>query len=553
MSVHPINNNNGVSNMHPLNTHQILTNDNFYSHINDPNFFSIATHNVRSCVSNIKMNQIEQFFTTYNLDILGLSETHLNTTQALYRSKNFHNKPYKFIFSSNNPKNNYQGVGFIIRSYLQEHIFFQEFLFDRIAYIDMQFKNKTKLRIIQIYLPANTTDKDQLDLRTTLENTIIKLIIKAQSKAYHVILMGDFNINFYKIQAKHNSTKRNRTCRSFIDKLLNLNFIHTASLLSDKCKKLPHTFTSTKKTHTHIDYIFTSPSLSHDLTSFKIFDPSSTIYESDHLPLHITIYKNNIFHNSSNAYRKQHKITRQSFNFDKTARLHWALFSDKLDKLIKDSSQYRNCIVTDLSFSQTALNKVWEFFVQSITCAANKHIPKYTSTLKHKPLYCFDNSAIYKQIKKIYRTYYKIKLSFDKNDTPSSLSIPFFISLEEHSNILKIANEHHISSASLDSIYYQRNLLNYFQELKASIIKPLECKLKIVSKKENNERIKEFITKRMDNFKDAPSKMIDSCLERSRQTIVLDRLLINEPNNDPFLELDPCRIKEATTKHFQIT
>src|SRR5215216_4746293 len=131
MSIYHTNNNNGIRQVHLNNNEKILTNDSFYSHFNDSNFFFFTTQNIRSCISNEKMSQIEQFFTTYNLDILGLSETHLNSAQTFYQSKNFHNKPYKFIFSSENPQINYQGVGFIIRSYLHDHIFFQKFILDR--------------------------------------------------------------------------------------------------------------------------------------------------------------------------------------------------------------------------------------------------------------------------------------------------------------------------------------------------------------------------------------------------------------------------------------
>src|SRR5215216_2932544 len=45
--------------------------------------------------------------------------------------------------------------------------------------------------------------------------------------------------------------------------------------------------------------------------------------------------------------------------------------------------------------------------------------------------------------------------------------------------------------------------------------------------------------------------MIDSCLERPKQTIVLDRILVKEPNKDPYLELDPTLIKKNTALHFQ--
>ena len=134
---------------------------------------------------------------------------------------------------------------------------------------------------------------------------------------------------------------------------------------------------------------------------------------------------------------------------------------------------------------------------------------------------------------------------------PTLSSFPFIISSEEHKSVLIIATEYKILLALLDSFFYQRDLYSYFNDLKTSFIKPLECKLKIIFKQENNDRIKAFISQRVDNVKDAPSKMIDSCLERSRKTIILDRILINKPNSDPYLELDPKKLKKATALHFQ--
>ncbi|CAI2194777.1 7844_t:CDS:1, partial [Funneliformis geosporum] len=110
---------------------------------------------------------------------------------------------------------------------------------------------------------------------------------------------------------------------------------------------------------------------------------------------------------------------------------------------------------------------------------------------------------------------------------------------------------HKISSASIDSLFYQNDLHSYLINLKAFIIKPLESKLKIVSKQENTDRIKAFISQRADNYKDAPSKMIDSYLEKSRNTIVLDKILINKPNQNSYIELDQNKLKKATTLHFQ--
>src|SRR5215216_3879861 len=203
MIVQPTNNTNDVQ-KHQFNKSS-FTNDNFQTQCNNPKFFSFATLNVRSCTTDIKLTQIEQFFTNYNMDVLGLSETHFNKSQAFYYSRNLQSKPYRFLFSSNNPSQNCQGVGFIIRNYLFDHIFFYEFFFDRIAYIDLQFKNKTKLRIFQIYLPANHSDKAQIVLRKQIKAKLTELVLNAQRKSFYIIIMGDFNIDIY--NTSNNMTK----------------------------------------------------------------------------------------------------------------------------------------------------------------------------------------------------------------------------------------------------------------------------------------------------------------------------------------------------------
>jgi acetyltransferase-like isoleucine patch superfamily enzyme len=42
------------------------------------------------------------------------------------------------------------------------------------------------------------------------------------------------------------------------------------------------------------------------------------LYSTDHYPLLISFYKNNFFNQLSNAYFKQHKITKKNFLFNKT-------------------------------------------------------------------------------------------------------------------------------------------------------------------------------------------------------------------------------------------
>ncbi|CAI2201487.1 11109_t:CDS:1, partial [Funneliformis geosporum] len=44
------------------------------------------------------------------------------------------------------------------------------------------------------------------------------------------------------------------------------------------------------------------------------------------------------------------------------------------------------------------------------------------------------------------------------------------------------------------------------------------------------------------NFTDNLSAMIDSCLERRKTSIILDRVLVKDEQNQPYLELDPSNV-----------
>src|SRR5215216_2275358 len=64
--------------------------------------------------------------------------------------------------------------------------------------------------------------------------------------------------------------------------------------------------------------------------------------------------------------------------------------------------------------------------------------------------------------------------------------------------------------------------------------------------------IKQLVDKRCDDLLNNTSAMIDSILNRKKNTIVLDRLLINDPTTgSKRFTVDPDEIKESTRHHFQ--
>ncbi|CAI2200085.1 8937_t:CDS:1, partial [Funneliformis geosporum] len=45
--------------------------------------------------------------------------------------------------------------------------------------------------------------------------------------------------------------------------------------------------------------------------------------------------------------------------------------------------------------------------------------------------------------------------------------------------------------------------------------------------------------------------MIDSCLERRKTSIILDKVLVNDKQNQPYLELNPSNVLSYTSDYFQ--
>src|SRR5215216_6208568 len=113
------------------------------------------------------------------------------------------------------------------------------------------------------------------------------LLVQSRRNNFHVILMGDFNIDI----SRNYNAKSKKILQSFLHSIINLGFLHTISPFTSS---FPATYISTSNSFSsHIDYIFISSSLTYDLVSFDILNNLSFLYSSDCLSLLISLYKNN--------------------------------------------------------------------------------------------------------------------------------------------------------------------------------------------------------------------------------------------------------------------
>jgi len=83
------------------------------------------------------------------------------------------------------------GISIIIRKQLALHVHSCKSYKGRIIYVNLFFKGKTKIRIIQFYNYADLKHKNE---NLLLYDELFKYILEAQKLQYYIIVMGDFNV-----------------------------------------------------------------------------------------------------------------------------------------------------------------------------------------------------------------------------------------------------------------------------------------------------------------------------------------------------------------------
>ena len=137
-----------------------------------PDTCHIATQNIRGGLSHLsKQIAILSLLnnpppSTTRIDIFGIAHTGLTTKQAKHVFKYDIFSNYKPYFSSAVDNYKFSGVGLLLHNNFASFVQKTGSLPGRVLYLDLYTKGKTKLRIIQVYIPPYTADADN---RSTVE------------------------------------------------------------------------------------------------------------------------------------------------------------------------------------------------------------------------------------------------------------------------------------------------------------------------------------------------------------------------------------------------
>src|ERR1043166_8406442 len=117
------------------------------------------------------------------------------------------NKYYKSWWTGSLTSNKTAGMGIAIKLGLHNHVIKVLSLMGRLILVDLKFKGKLTLRIIVTYIHSNEQDAKD---RKKLIDEIERLIKEANNKKYNVILLGDLNENFEKLESNHKNFKKDK-------------------------------------------------------------------------------------------------------------------------------------------------------------------------------------------------------------------------------------------------------------------------------------------------------------------------------------------------------
>ncbi|GET60045.1 RNA-directed DNA polymerase from mobile element jockey-like [Rhizophagus irregularis DAOM 181602=DAOM 197198] len=480
----------------PVDTYNFSEHESLFTTLNSspiPNSFNISSFNINGLRHNsqVKIEQILNFFNLKHISFGGIVDTHLSPKQIHFLSKRL---PNYTVFSSDIDKTKQVkstgGVSLFIEKSLASHV--QDFV-----------SHSSRILSVDLYFKGN-----------------IKLLHTKQQNFYHAIC-GDFNMHldiYYPIYFNRPSVASQRSYR-LLHHLLSHGYEETIPANASDSLGTFHRDDQI----TRIDYVWSCPMLkSFALTSY-IFDAHDTC-SSDHNPV-ITYFDDSLLAASIKVARAKQlqRRTRRVFKFDSVTTQQWESFSTHTDSL---------CDVLPSTFSTWHINHQCEYLHSRIVKAANAFLPSVMVGNQHTPTVPKDLEALTQHYRFLSHLLHSIRLLckypstyFNRYEHVWSIH---FIRLQKILHLYKkVIPSPPILPTSLATCR-QDGFISLLESLK--IISSALYGLLLLKEKD---------------FQDSSIP-----LSRTRRRITLYRIFIDHPTQ-PKLLTNPHDIDDAVINHFQ--
>ncbi|GET62489.1 RNA-directed DNA polymerase from mobile element jockey-like [Rhizophagus irregularis DAOM 181602=DAOM 197198] len=503
--------------------------------LNLSDIIKIASLNIKG-ITDVKKQFLIDILGEYNITILGLSETNISNKMAKH-SFNFYRNNYVTYFA--NEETNYRGngVGLIIKKNYARHIVNYNSFKGRIIYVDFIFSGNKKMRIINYYGKSGRVTLDNFNQEVKIYFDKIKELVR-ESKAQNaeIILLGDFNLHYEKyLDDKNNNRKMKKEHKLFEWIEDEQNFYDPFYIMFDNLSQHSlNTFYpfNTNQNPSRIDYIWVTENLFSETQECKIVN--TTTINTDHRMLVYSIWSEDLIGNIANIKRKEG--FKEVYKYDKMDGEQWELFQNDLNKYISNSE------ILKFNFNdKNNINHIWDKIKKGLVQASKNCIPIEKIKLTKSQVNPMKISNAYKVMKFLINFRRSIKDSRKRNHV-----IRNWITYRK--KLLEIGREK--SDYCWNKIPKDdKSVKEIFEEIKNLYqIYLILYNHDLLQFKE--EKIKLAIDQRCEDLLENQKCMINSVMEREIKSIVLDRVLIKENNEDKLIT-DEEKIKDIVNDHFQ--
>src|ERR1043166_9068628 len=506
----------------------------------------IATQNIRGGLSHLS-KQISILFllnnpppSTTRIDIFGLAHTGLSIKQAKFAFTYDIFSNYKPFFSSASDNYLHSGVGLLLHNSFAIYVQKTGQLPGRVIYVDLYMKGKSKLRIIQVYLPPFNNNKDAVK---QVESFLSTTITEATRNKMKIFLMGDLNCHSDKWMDYIDNGQKPPAQFNILELLASANMIDSLSAFHDDYLTADHLHTymhPSGEISSRLDYHWLSSSLTSSLFFSGIYWPDYRVINSDHAVVHSILLTENLFDGKASAKLKQQDVGRRVIDYASTTTEHWSTFPDEIDKVIRDEiPSFASLNISNATDSST----LWTKFSNIVMRIAGTRLP-------HKKIYSHKRRPLPEQLSQLSEHWLLINRCFRLTSKPRlNKSPPRYPNIDViitlNSQIALLAKEYNISLPELP-LLVNLSAIKRFRKALNTVKQTVQALLKQEQKEYDTSQMLHFIEQRCTDFKDNQTRMINSILQRTQDKIVIDRL---EVDND--LITDPASIRSFTANHFQ--
>jgi exonuclease III len=334
--------------------------------------WTISTINVYGLIEATKRNLWFTYLSQSSIDIC----THTETNGKNQLTNKWQIPGYTSWWSNNETQKIGSGIGISIKKHIVDYVYKIQTWLGRIISTDLTFAHHRCLRIISIYYPAT----DQQD-KKECDKTINLLIKEANSKQWHIIILGDFNSVPNPHLDKKNITQTNK-CQptsELVKNIMHYQLVDTFHEIFPTTQKF--TWSNSREHASRIDQIWINSAPIWLLIDANITEIDNNILPMDY-QLMTCIIDTWIITQGQQATRQCSPNNR--FNWLNTSTEQWQKFNRMLESLLKNLDHH----------TENPIDHLWNHIRDSILKAAAEHIKKYNQTRK-KPIVAPYNKLAY--------------------------------------------------------------------------------------------------------------------------------------------------------------